>query len=207
MKKYIALFITNWIFFTFTVFILSGCMVNPHRNYDYSTGLPGYTLKEYSDISKNDEYKNYFIEDLYLTANIHSTNYNYEKERRKEPYSLFFEGTCREKYKELQIKKCEYSTNLGRSGKLDTSKLVFYFSEGKTYDSNLKKEVVLYYTYCDNTGHYIPIEINKDKNEEITLFIEAILKKMDGTEICKKIAFVIKPSFSIEYLDWIWDNW
>lgn len=32
-------------------------------------------------------------------------------------------------------------------------------------------------------------------------------KKMDGTEICKKITFVIKPSFSIEYLDWIWDNW
>lgn len=197
---------SNWLFFTFTVFMLSGCMVNPHKNYDYSTGLPSYTLKDYLNISKI-EYKDYFIEDLYLTANIHSTNYYYEKERRKEPYSLFFEGTCKKKYKELQIKKCEYSTSLGKTGKLDTSEHIFYFAEGKSYDSNLKKDITLYYTYSDNTGRFIPIEINKDKNEEITLFIEAILKKMDGTEIYRNITFVIKPSFSTEYVDWIWDNW
>ncbi len=194
----------NIILLFLTLFFFTGCMISSKKTYSYSNGLPGYTYKEYWNMEKN-KYQEYFLNELYLTANILGID-DIQNNEGDGLFYLFFEGTSKENYKTLFITSGSYRVGNNQPITLNTDNLIYLFSESIFLNKNQKG--VMYHTICDNTNFsYIPIKLDLNEREPVTLLITAKLINNNGDSIRKDIKYFFNPVSSYNCIEWIWDNW
>ncbi len=176
----------------------SSCVIDQRTYYEYSTGLPGYTMPDYDKIDKS-LYKDYFLNDFYLTVNITGTYYPNKVERVKEPYYIMFLGVSQNtKYKIMKINDCIISSNIKGKYKLNCLPDEFVFDEGKKY-----KNDIYYYTPWDN----YPIDLDVKANEIIELQFELLLIDDEDKEYKKEMVYIVKPDIKTKYIDTVLSIW
>ena len=189
----------NKLFFIFLILLsFSSCVIDQRTYYEYSTGLPGYTMSDYDKIDKS-LYKDYFLNDFYLTVNITGTYYPNKVERVKEPYYIMFLGVSQNtKYKIMKINDCIISSNIKGKYKLNCLPDEFVFDEGKKY-----KNDIYYYTPWDD----YPIDLDVKANEIIEIQFELLLIDDEDKEYKKEMVYVVKPDIKTKYIDTVLSIW
>lgn len=178
------------------------CVINPHKEYTYSTGLPQNTYRNYLKINKN-KYEDFFIEDLYITVNIQNSDYDLNVIGKKQKYNLFFDGISKEKYEKLIINNCVLINNHMETRVLSNHDFVYQFKQSK-----INNPMQLWHTVSDNPDFsYIPIDIDYKKKETIQLKVNVSITKQNCETITKEIVYRIKPNYSFTLVEWIWSNW
>lgn len=179
-----------------SITLLSSCVVKKHTYYDYSTQLPGYIIYDYDSIDKK-KYKDYFLNEFYLTVNVTSSDYYPSKKRSGAPYYLWFYGVSKNhRYIKMRIENCKIISSKKGNLEVDWLPIEYDFDNG-----TMIKTDIYYYSPVKHDTHEIDLDI--DANEILELDFDLELTDSNGETYRKSMHFEIKPDIKTKYFDTI----
>lgn len=184
----------------FLICMFSSCVINKRVFYEYSTNLPGYTMPEYNRIDKS-AYRDYFLNDVYLTVTIFGRYYPSEQVRVRGPYSIMFRAVSKNtRYKTMRINNCTICSNIKPKYNFDCLPAEFIFDDGKYYNNDI-------FYYSPRKWNTYPIDLDIKASEIIEISFELVLIDENDKEYKKQMKYIVKPDIKTKYIETILDWW
>ncbi len=188
----------NKLLFIILIILFSSCVINKRIYYEYSTGLPGYTIPEYDSINKS-IYYDYFLNEVYMTITVSGRYYSSEEERIRAPYHIMFLAVSKnKKYKIMKINNCIINSSINGEYSFDCLPDEFIFGQGTKY-----KNDIFYFTPQD----IYPIDLDIKANEIIEIQFELVLEDEEEKEYKKQMKYTVKPDIKTKYIETVFDWW